>query len=71
MKCPLCRNNSDYIIKIYSNIGECSICMNDFTNPVAFIKCGHIYCLECINNEASHRNEIKQIAFLLEYLQHK
>ena len=59
MRCPLCRNNSDYMIKLYSNIGECSICMNDFTNPVAFIKCGHIYCLVCINNEASHRNECK------------
>jgi hypothetical protein len=33
--------------------------MNDFTNPVAFIKCGHIYCLECINTEAIHRNEFK------------
>ena len=59
MRCPLCRNNSYYMIKLYSNIGKCSICMNDFTNPVAFIKCGHIYCLECINTEAIHRNEFK------------
>lgn len=61
MRCPFCRNNSDYIIKLYSNIGECSICMNEFTDPVAFIKCGHIHCLECINKEASHRNELKPL----------
>ena len=48
MPCPTCKKNIELIINLYNINGICSICLDEFENPVA-LNCGHGFCEKCLN----------------------
>ena len=50
--------NAYKLNKKYNNINECGICLNKFNilKYQILLKCGHRYCMECINEWESYQS---------------
>jgi len=44
-------------LKKPSNYIVCSVCRNVFTDPVINVKCGHTFCLQCIEEAGGNKDD--------------
>lgn len=59
----VCSGSKRSITKVYDDETEehhCSICLEEFVDPVATIPCGHVFCTGCIEASFQHKKTCPQ-----------
>jgi late competence protein required for DNA uptake (superfamily II DNA/RNA helicase) len=62
--CPICCESTNWKYKKISNNELCSICYDKDNKNFGQLKCGHCYCLNCINtmkNISKSQHELKPL----------